>query len=544
MDTTVAPTRPVAVRSAINRFLQVKEILDEAVGGPAVPVPGPHGAFWRKLSVSQFVEYSLFGLQLVTMGDGARSTIVRALRGEAQFGQDVGTIGAQFRRMPAGRAAIPPDQIDFIARWIDEGCPEDEPPLGPIKIRLNGAASGEGFVIVSTPEQPLPAILTIRTIDGSEADVVLQVRNSSGASVECAPRSVHVSGEPTAVEVRATSASAARNDTAVAVVRGTDQLSLFELTAIAAPLVRFTGRFQCRLATNPDPYDHPWGERSAFGTYAVQGPDGVEPDEPPLDRIIRFQDAVALRPFCDPIGVAVVAIEADLSGSRIQFTAGDPLLGLPVRVGPDCKFDSRDGSFAPDGFEPISDFQLWVGSAFAGASGPAVRRLRPEDPPGSTAPYGIGVIELDTDPAPWKPSDFGYAETTWGERAWAVLARKLARLVSQQPADFRTSRIRDRRLKAHAVGRLGSIGYPMRLLQRYRGILDRDLVIAAADGGALAYLATLPAIELDVEFLEFDTDCHMGTVTGTLGRHTASESAPSEVLLNSSRRRMAPPWQV
>lgn len=519
-------------------------MLDEAVGGPTVPVPGPHGAFWRNLSVGEFVEYSLFGLRLVTVGDGARSTIVRALRGEAEFGQDVGTLGAQFRRMPAGRPAIPADQIDFIARWIDEGCPGDEPPLGPIKMRLNGAASGEGFVIVSTLKQPLPAILTIRTIDGSEADVALQVTTSSGGSVECAPRTVHVSGEPTAVEVRATSASAARNDIAIAVIRGTNQVSLFELTAIAAPLVRFTGRFQCRLATNPDPFDHPWGERSVFGTYAVQGPDVTDPDEPPLDRIIRFQDAVALRPFCDPIGVAVVAIEAHLGGSRIQFTAGDPLLGLPVRVGPDCKFDSRDGSFAPDGFEPISDFQLRVGSVFAGASGPAVRRLRPDDPPGSTAPYGDGVFRLDIDPTPWKPSDFGYAETTWGERAWAVVARKLARLVSQQSANSRTARIRDRRLKEHAVGRLGSIGYPMRLLQRYCGILDRDLEIGAAEGGALAYLATLPAIELHVEFLEFDTDCHTGTVTGTLGRHTEPASAPAQVLVESPRRRMAPPGQA
>src|SRR4029453_458188 len=50
---------------------------------------------------------------------------------------------------------------------------------------------------------------------------------------------------------------------------------------------------------SPPPSDHPRGENSSFGVYAVEGPDPGNPDEPPLDRIVRFHDAVALRPFCD-----------------------------------------------------------------------------------------------------------------------------------------------------------------------------------------------------------------------------------------------------
>jgi len=69
--------------------------------------------------------------------------------------------------------------------------------------------------------------------------------------------------------------------------------------------VRFRGNFQCRLATDPDAFDDPWGHDSSFGMYAVQGPDPDHPNEPPLDRIIRFSGAVAPRPFCPPIGVRV-----------------------------------------------------------------------------------------------------------------------------------------------------------------------------------------------------------------------------------------------
>lgn len=110
----------------MNRFLQVKEILDNAVGGPTAPVGGPHQEFWRSQTRDQFVGFSIFGLPLVTLGDGDGSNLVKALRGEDPFGQDIGTPGAVFRRMPAGLPPVPSDQITFIAQWIDDDAPEDE----------------------------------------------------------------------------------------------------------------------------------------------------------------------------------------------------------------------------------------------------------------------------------------------------------------------------------------------------------------------------------------------------------------------------------
>jgi hypothetical protein len=370
--------------------------------------------------------------------------------------------------------------------------------------------------------------------------VTLRPSHTSAATLSISPNAVRVAGDPVEVQVLANTPSNALNDTTIEVVQGNEVRARFELTAMAAAVVRFSGRFQCRLATDPDPFDHPFGERSSFGVYAVQGPDPGNPDEPPLDRIVRFQDAVALRPFCDPIGVSVVAIEAEVGGTTVGFVTGDPLIQQPVRLGPGCKFDGRNRTFAPDGFEPISDFRIEIGSGFGGEAAPAVPRNSPADPPGSTAPYANGIFELDVDPTPWAPSDFGYSEATWAEHAWAILARKLASLVAQQPSDARAARIRDRRIAEHAPGRLDAIGIPIRLMERYTGLVDRQLSFDPAAVGALAYLSALSTIQFSAEFFDFDTDCQTGTVTGTLGAPTPEEVAPEDVRERSALRRSAP----
>lgn len=522
----------------MNRFLRVKEILDTAVGGPQAPVGGPHQAFWRDKTRDQFVAFSVLGLPLVTLGDGNGSNIVKALRGEDPFGRDTGNPDGVFRRMPAGRPAVPADQIAFIARWIDDRCPEDDDagPIGELELLLNGARSGEAFVIVAGGRKRNPATLSLRTLDGSEGDVRVRASQASAAAVTVSSDAAHVSGQPVLVEVQATSASNAQNDTTLEVVRGKDVLARLDLTAIATPVVRFAGRFECRLPTDPDPFDHPWGVNSSFGVYAVEGPDPANPDEPPLDRIIRFHDAVALRPFCGPIGVAVTSIEADVGGASLRFATGDALISLPVRLGPSCKFDGRNRTFAPDGFEPIADFRLEIGSVFSGASAPAVPRETPNDPPGSTAPYADGIYIA----SPWTPADFGYGEATWAEHAWAVVAQKLARLVAQQPAPGRDTRIRDRRIREHGVNRLPAIGTPLQLMERYTGLIDREVTIAPKPVGVLAYLATLPAVQFYAEFFDFDTDCQTGTVTGTLGAPSPAKPVPARQV-DPRRGRRGPP---
>ena len=72
----------------MNRFEKVIQILDKGVGGPTAPV-GFHGAFWRGVTRNDFVAKAIFGLPLITVGNGAGSNLVKALKGEAPFGADL-----------------------------------------------------------------------------------------------------------------------------------------------------------------------------------------------------------------------------------------------------------------------------------------------------------------------------------------------------------------------------------------------------------------------------------------------------------------------
>ncbi|MEZ6091843.1 MAG: YCF48-related protein [Pirellulaceae bacterium] len=110
----------------MNRFERAIQILDDSVGGPTTPVSF-HGPFWRGLTRNEFVMKKVFGLPLVIVGDGSKSNLIRALKGELPFGADIpGRPEADFNRMPSGRPAVSSENIAFLEKWIDEGCLEDE----------------------------------------------------------------------------------------------------------------------------------------------------------------------------------------------------------------------------------------------------------------------------------------------------------------------------------------------------------------------------------------------------------------------------------
>ncbi len=121
----------------MNRFERVIQILDNAIGGPDAII-GAHGTFWRGLTRDQFVTKNVFTLDVITVGQGASSNLVKALKGETPFGSDLPNPppDAGFPRMPAGLDPVAAQDIAFIEQWIDEGCLED--PLPP-----PGTASGE-----------------------------------------------------------------------------------------------------------------------------------------------------------------------------------------------------------------------------------------------------------------------------------------------------------------------------------------------------------------------------------------------------------------
>ena len=109
----------------MKRFDHVVDILDTAVNHQII---GAHGNFWRGKTLQQFIALTVRGKTLLVPGNSADSNIIKALRGLSPFGADVNPppAGAIFDRMPAGRPPVAADAIDFIAKWIDDGCPDDE----------------------------------------------------------------------------------------------------------------------------------------------------------------------------------------------------------------------------------------------------------------------------------------------------------------------------------------------------------------------------------------------------------------------------------
>jgi len=109
--------------------------------------------------------------------------------------------------------------------------------------------------------------------------------------------------------------------------------------------IDFEGFFQCRLATDPDAFDHSRGVGGwtfAFGT------------EPDLDRVIRLQDPVALRSRAPAVGVNVVAATSD-NGTDVSS-----LVGAELRLRDDAVFEGRNGAIAGDTVEPIAPIRLEV----------------------------------------------------------------------------------------------------------------------------------------------------------------------------------------
>jgi hypothetical protein len=112
-------------------------------------------------------------------------------------------------------------------------------------------------------------------------------------------------------------------------------------------ILAFQGWFQCRLATDPDPFDERRG---------VSGPTIALPGEPNFDRIIRLQNPVMPRfPLQDAVGVNVYQVMHDDT-----VVADHPLVGACVELLDGAKFEGRNWAVAHGGSEPIDPFHLQI----------------------------------------------------------------------------------------------------------------------------------------------------------------------------------------
>ncbi len=109
-------------KNEMERFDRVKQILDESIGGSDESIDF-HGAFWRVITKEEFIDKDVYGKPLITVGDGSASNLIKSLKGEAPFGSDIGTANATDKRMPSGLDKVSDEDIDFLSKWIDDGCP-------------------------------------------------------------------------------------------------------------------------------------------------------------------------------------------------------------------------------------------------------------------------------------------------------------------------------------------------------------------------------------------------------------------------------------
>lgn len=109
----------------------------------------------------------------------------------------------------------------------------------------------------------------------------------------------------------------------------------------------FSGWFQCRLATDPDPTDDPRG---------VSGSTFALPGEPDFDRIIRTRpEGTTPRVPGPEIGVAVNMVAIDEAPATHH-----PLMRAPVTLLSDPVFEGRNGFASEDTEEPIFPLHILI----------------------------------------------------------------------------------------------------------------------------------------------------------------------------------------
>ena len=235
--------------------------------------------------------------------------------------------------------------------------------------------------------------------------------------------------------------------------------------------VTFAGSAQCRLATDPDPYDEPRGVSGYLHAYA---------GEPDLDRLIRFQDPPFRRTRTPTIGVLVRSVVLD--GAPV---AGHPLQSARVQLLDRPKFEGRNGVVAEDGLEPIVPFHLSIEQG-------AARLARATVPTDPTSPYcEFNAIDFIADPG-FMERQTGIVSlvSVWGERL-ALLETELRQRGRRRAAGARgTHRLLARELGAGRWGRPvlprpHGVGLSAALarLRRRRGRLAAGI---RADHGAMA----------------------------------------------------------
>lgn len=403
-----------------------------------------------------------------------------------------------------------------------------------IVVTLNDQDCADSFLIAPDQNRTFPVPLGLRTDDGSTVDVTLKVV-PNGASIVIATTALAIGPKETFVEVHAGSPSSSRGDTVLQVLVDDVVQSSCPLTAITHLKVWFKGRFQARFATAGDPYNERRGTPAGW-TFALEGePDFVPADSvadsisKPVGREIRFHNPVALRSHVPPIGVDVVSVTGRLAtGAEEEFVFGDPVLGLPVNLGPNSYFagnkpaksgDALPAEQHPDAFEPIALFEFHLGSQFSG------KPLRPDDRPITDSDLTLEIL------TPEQLTRFGIPRLQNFNQARRNL---LQADLNALPPGAQTGTVEGRNLTTR-MNRMGAT-LPVAWVGRewFRGLINDAIRIDPMNSAVLSFLGGFDSFVFSAAFFNFHTDELCGQVLGYIS------AAADELVDPFEPKRIAP----
>ncbi len=159
-------TAAATATQAVSRYRRFQRILDQAAGKSEADYGGLGARFWNTLKLNDLLNANLEGIRLIApenepvhsccssnkaaAGAGSRadrSGLVQGLRGLPPFD------GSRLPRLMWGGSAVSEEDIEFIAGWINDGCPAGDlgQPLesltvtdAPITITREGYALYDG----------------------------------------------------------------------------------------------------------------------------------------------------------------------------------------------------------------------------------------------------------------------------------------------------------------------------------------------------------------------------------------------------------------
>jgi hypothetical protein len=414
-----------------------------------------------------------------------------------------------------------------------------------IVIRVNGNSVSDAFLIAPDDGRNFSVLLSLSTDDGSTLNASIDA-TPNGAGVTLPGGALSIGPTATVLSINATAVSNTRGDTVINVHVGAAKTT-FVLTAISSPEVWFRGRFQACFATDGDYYNNPRGnDGGTVGndpglggpgwTWALEGepdfvPSGVDSHgvpnsvpttlDKPVGRVVRFNNPVALRSHAFPVATTVNEIHGQLSDSSIVvFTAGDPILGATVDLGPNTYLAANQPPNPSDplpaeqnveGFEPMNLFEFHVNGFFSGKSATLADR-----------PTASGVISpLGSDPAT-AASDNADKVAIGFQNLPTFEAARLAQLQADfnllSPSDqVNTAAGRNLAKRiAHLSPASTTLGQGYDGKEEYKGNVNDSITFLPSSSSVLSFLEGYTQFKFFSKMFTFHSDELCGYVHGSL----------------------------